>query len=499
MLFSSIDFAIFFIVVFLLYWFVFNRNLKIQNIFLLASSYIFYGWWDWRFLFLLFFISITNYLIALGIHKKIQKQHRKLFFIAGLVLNIVTLIFFKYFNFFIDGFVDLISLFGFNVNLLTIKIILPIGISFYIFLSLSYIIDVYQHKLAPVRNLIDALLTFSFFPIILAGPIQRPIGLLPQIYNKRIFIYSRATDGLRQILWGVFMKIVIADNCLVTVNTVFANSATYSGSTLILGIFLFSIQIYADFAGYSNIAIGIGKLLGFNIVRNFAYPYFARDIREFWKRWNISLTTWFRDYVFLPIAYSVSRKIKSNRFYLVKTEFFIYVIGITVTWMLTGLWHGANYTFIIWGLIHGFFLIINHATAKPRRRLLKRLDIRNDNIILIIVDSLTTFIIIMFSWIFFRADNVEHAFSYISKIFSSSIFTIPLFLSMGEMAKIFITILLIAFFFIVEWIGRDEEYGIAKFGATWKKPFRWIAYVFLIFLIGIYMQTEESPFIYFQF
>jgi len=498
MLFTSITFALFLLLVFILYWFVFNRNLKGQNFFLLISSYSFYGWWNWRFLFLLFFISVSNYLIAIQIQKEDQKDKkplRKLLFLAGLVINIGTLIFFKYFNFFIDGFINLISLFGFKVNLLTLKIILPLGISFYIFLSLSYIIDVYQHKLNAVRNFFDALLTFSFFPIILAGPIQRPISLLPQIQSRRIFNYVQATDGLRQILWGVFMKIVIADNCAVTVNTIFTDSSKYSGSTLVLGIFLFTVQIYADFAGYSNIAIGVGKLLGFKIMKNFAYPYFARDIREFWQRWNISLTTWFRDYVFLPIAYSVSRKIKSDRFYLIKTEFLIYTGGITVTWMLTGLWHGANYTFIIWGFIHGLFLIINHVTAKPRKRLLKRLNIRNDNILLIIGDSLATFIIIMFSWIFFRADDVGHALTYISGIFSNSLLTIPFF---PGMRRTLTTIYTVVGFSIIEWLGREQEYAIAHFGLKWHRSIRWAMYYAIVIAI-LYFKGSDQQFIYFQF
>lgn len=495
MLFTSITFAFFLILVFILYWFVLNRNLKAQNLFLLISSYVFYGWWDWRFLFLLFLISISNYLIAIWIQKENQKQCRKFIFIIGLIINLATLVLFKYFNFFIDGFINLISLFGFKVNSITLSIILPLGISFYIFLSLSYIIDVYQHKLTAIRNFFDALLTFSFFPIILAGPIQRPISLLPQIQSRRIFNYAQATDGLRQILWGVFMKIVIADNCAVTVNIIFTDSSKYSGSTLVLGIFLFTVQIYADFAGYSNIAIGVGKLLGFKIMKNFAYPYFARDIREFWQRWNISLTTWFRDYVFLPIAYSVSRKIKSDRFYFIKTEFLIYIVGITVTWMLTGLWHGANYTFIIWGLIHGLFLIINHVTAKPRKRLLKRLNIRNDNILLIIGDSLATFIIIMFSWIFFRADDVGHALTYISGIFSFSILTIPHFA--GKRSAL-ATVFFIAGFLIIEWLGRDQEYAIARLGLKWYRPVRWAMYYGIILAI-FYFAGKEQQFIYFQF
>jgi alginate O-acetyltransferase complex protein AlgI len=495
MLFTSITFAIFLLLVFILYWFVFNRNVKVQNLFLVISSYIFYGWWDWRFVFLLFFISVSNYLIAVQIQNKDQKSHRKIFFIAGLIINTGTLVIFKYFNFFIDGLTNLISLFGFNVNLLTLNIILPIGISFYIFLSLSYIIDVYQHKFTAVRNFFDALLTFSFFPIILAGPIQRPISLLPQIQNRRMFNYAQATDGLRQILWGVFMKVVISDKCAFYVNTIFPDSSTYSGSTLLLGVFLFTVQIYADFAGYSNIAIGLGKLLGFNIMQNFNYPYFSRDIREFWKRWNISLTTWFRDYVFLPIAYSVSRSIKSDRFYSIKTEFIIYTIGISVTWILTGLWHGAKTTFIIWGLLQGFYLVINHITSKRRKRMLKKLNIRNDNIILRVVETLTTFIIIMFSWIFFRAENIGIALAYISEIFSGSVLTIPEF---SKLRNPFALLFIIVVFFIIEWIGRKRQFPIANLGLKWPKIVRWVFYYGIIMAI-IYFAGSEQKFIYFQF
>ncbi len=491
MLFTSITFAFFLLAVFILYWFGFSRNLKLQNLFLLVSSYFFYGWWDLRFLLLLFFISSSNYIIAIGIQKIENNLFRKSLFITGLIINIGTLVIFKYFNFFMDGIVHAISLIGIKANLQTFNIILPVGISFYIFLSLSYIIDCYQHKLSAVSNFFDALLTFSFFPIILAGPIQRPISLLPQIQNKRIFNYDKAADGLRQILWGLFMKIVIADRCAVHSNLIFADSSTYAGSTLILGIFFFTVQIYADFAGYSNIAIGIGKLLGFNIMQNFNFPYFVRDIREFWKRWNISLTTWFRDYVFLPIAYYVSRNIKSDHFYLIKAEFLIYTVGIAFTWILTGLWHGANYTFIIWGLFHGFFLIINHVGAKPRKRLLKRLNIRNDNIMLTIVDFLVTFIIIMLSWIFFKADNLGHALSYFSGIFSLSIFTIPVIIPK-------VTLLLIAGFSIVEWMGRGQEYAIAKLGSNWPFLVRWAIYYGIILLI-FYFGGSEQQFIYFQF
>jgi len=291
------------------------------------------------------------------------------------------------------------------------------------------------------------------------------------------------------------MKIVIADQCAVHTVSLFSASPVPSGSNLLLGVFLYTIQIYADFAGYSNIAIGIGKLLGFNIMQNFAYPYFSRDIREFWKKWNISLTTWFRDYVFLPIAYSVSRSIKTDRFYMIKTEFLIYTIGISVTWMLTGLWHGANYTFIFWGLIQGFFLVVNHVTSKPRKKMLKRFGIRYDNVFLIVADILFTFMIIMLSWVFFRAPSVGDAFRWISEIFSQSVFTLPHFNGKRDTLLI---LGIIVVFFITEWFGRNREYGIATLGSRWPKPVRWAFYYGLIVAIFWY-SGKEQQFIYFQF
>jgi D-alanyl-lipoteichoic acid acyltransferase DltB (MBOAT superfamily) len=490
MSFTSVTFAFFLTLVFFLYWFVFNKNLKAQNLLLLISSYIFYGWWDWRFLLLLFFISISNYLIAIQIQKKNSPLFCKSFFALGLLINLSTLIVFKYFNFFSSSFTNLLVLMGFEINLLTLNIILPLGISFYIFLSLSYLIDVYQDKLCAVKNFSNALLSLSFFPIILAGPIQRPISLLPQIEFARKFRYAQASDGLKQILWGLFMKIVIADKSAVHVNVIFSDFTMYSSSTLILGAVLFTVQIYADFGGYSNIAIGTGKLLGFNLMQNFAYPYFARDMREFWRRWNISLTTWFRDYVFLPTAYSLSRKSQSARSNFLKSDFFIYIVGISITWTLTGLWHGANFTFINWGAIQGFFLIVYHLTIKPKKKLLKHLNISNNNSALIFFETFATLIIITFSWIFFRADNVGHALNYLSEIFSLSSFMIP------EIRPNIIFFIIL--FFVIEWLGRSQEYAIAAFDNKLPKPLRWVIYYSIIIII-LYYAGKEEQFIYFQF
>jgi alginate O-acetyltransferase complex protein AlgI len=491
MAFTSIAFALFLFILFFLYWLAFDKKLYFQNIFLVFCSYLFYGWWDWRFLFLLFIISVFNYFIGIGLHEKNKKKFRKILFLVGLLINLSTLIFFKYFNFFIDGFVNIFSLLGYNIYSPTLNIILPLGISFYIFFSISYITDVYQFKINPVRNFFDVLLTFSFFPIISAGPIQRPANLLPQIQKKRIFNYNTATDSLRQILWGLFMKIVVADNCAASVNTIFADFTVYNGSTLIIGIFLFTVQIYADFAGYSNIAIGIGKLLGFNIMQNFAYPYFSKDIREFWRKWNISLTTWFRDYVFLPLAYSLTRKIKIKKILFIKSDLLIYIISISVTWFLSGLWHGANYTFIVWGGIHGFLLVINRLNEKPRRKFLKYIKINNKNVFLKTLDFLLTFILIMLSWIFFRSENIGFAVEYILKMFSNSVFSVPQIIPKT-------TIFCVIVFFFIEWLGRHNEYAFASFVLKFPVPVRWIFYYLIIFSIFFFSGSNQQ-FIYSQF
>jgi len=495
MMFTSLTFGLFFAVVFFLYWFIFNRSVNLQNLFLLVSSYTFYGWFNLNFLFLLIGLSILNYTLGSLIQKTSHSSYRKMFFIFGMVINIGTLFIFKYFAFFVDSFIQFIRLFGFSPDSFTVRLILPIGISFYIFLSISYIIDVYQRRLIAVGNVVDILLSFSFFPIILAGPIQRPKSLLTQIQKFRVFQYAAATDGLKQILWGLFMKVVIADNCVFPVNAIFKDFSLYTGSTLVLGVFLFSIQIYADFAGYSNMAIGIGKLLGFNIMKNFSYPYFSSNIREFWKRWNISLTTWFRDYVFLPASYSISRKIKPERICSIKTEYFIYSFGIFITWTLTGLWHGANFTFIIWGLIHGCSLVIYQISMKFRKRLLKKVQLRNDNTLILLFETGFTFCIVMIAWIFFKADSVNHALRYISRIFSNSFFTLPQF---DKLPDVIITLLLISIFFIVEWFGRNQDYAIATIGMKWPKVFRWSMYC-IVFLFVFWFSGEQQQFIYFQF
>jgi alginate O-acetyltransferase complex protein AlgI len=491
MLFNSIDFALFLPIVFILYWFVTNRNLISQNLLLLIASYFFYGWWDWRCLLLLIMISSFNYFVGKWIDKNDLNYKKKIWFTAGLVINIGILGIFKYYNFFVDSFVNLFSLLGYHLSKSSAKIILPLGISFYTFLSLSYLIDIYKKNLNADRNIIEVLLTLSFFPIILAGPIQRPSSLLPQIAKKRVLIYDQAVDGLRQILWGLFTKIVIADKLAPHADDIFNNISVYSGSTLLIGIIFYTIQIYADFSGYSNIAIGTAKIFGFNLMQNFAYPYFSRDITEFWKRWHISLTTWFRDYIFLPISFTVSWRLKNDRVFFIKTEMFIYIVASTITWFLTGLWHGANYTFIIWGMIHGFFLIIYQWQKSPRKKLFKKIGLNNKNSIVRFVETLITLIIVMIAWVFFRANSVHQAYLFITGIISSSLFSIPQVLPKK--------VILITFLFILaEWFQRNKQYALQIENLKYKIV-RWGIYYGIIVLIFLSFGDSQQNFIYSKF
>jgi D-alanyl-lipoteichoic acid acyltransferase DltB (MBOAT superfamily) len=490
MLFNSLDFAIFLPIVFLIYWFAFKSNPGNQNRFLLLASYFFYGWWDWRFLLLLIFISLFNYFVGIRIDTNEIGKRRKLWLVTGLFVNIGVLIAFKYYNFFIDSFLGLISLAGYELQGTTIKIILPLGISFYIFLSLSYLLDIYKKNLIADRNIVRVLLSLGFFPIILAGPIQRPSSLLPQIANKREFNYDQAVDGLRQILWGLFMKIGVADNIAPHVDDIFSHFSDYSGSTLFLGSIFYSIQIYADFAGYSNIAIGTAKLFGFTLMRNFAYPYFSRDISEFWKKWHISLTSWFRDYLFLPISFAVSGTLKHDKVGFIKTDLFIYIIASLITWFLTGLWHGANYTFIAWGMIHGFFLIIYQWQKKPRKRLFKQTGMNNNSLLVIFVESFITLLIVVISWVVFRSDTIQQSVGYIKGIFSPSLFSLPQVLPKT-------VILISAVFLLVEYVQRKKQHGLQL--EKIKSGFlKWGIYLGLVLIILLFGGGSQK-FIYFQF
>ena len=344
MLFNSLDFAVFLPIVFVLYWFVTNKSLKAQNFLIVIASYVFYGWWDYRFLALILFSTLVDFAIGLKLRNENNPKYKKCFLWISIIVNIGLLGFFKYYNFFVENFVAAFTFFGNPISPNTLNIILPVGISFYTFQTLSYTIDVYKKSLNATTDFISFAAFVSFFPQLVAGPIERASNLLPQILNKRKFSYQNAVDGCRQILWGLFKKIVIADNCAVFANLIFDNNLDYGGSTLILGAIFFAFQIYGDFSGYSDIAIGISRLFGFNLMQNFAFPYFSRDIAEFWRRWHISLSTWFRDYLYIPLGGS-----RGGLNMKIRNTFIIFIVS--------GFWHGANWTFIVWGALNAIYFL----------------------------------------------------------------------------------------------------------------------------------------------
>ena len=400
MLFNSIEYLLFLPLSFFLYWYVFNKKLNGQNFLLLALSYLFYGWWDWRFLSLIIFSSIIDYTCGIAIHKAKKQIIKKRWLTLSMLVNLGFLGVFKYFNFFSKELAESFSTLGYEFNALTLDIILPVGISFYTFQTMSYTIDVYRKKLKPTNDIIAFFAFVSFFPQLVAGPIERATNLLPQFYTKRRFDYKQASDGLRQILWGLFKKIVVADNCALIVNQVFDNHADYSGSSLFIAAVFFAFQIYGDFSGYSDIAIGTARLFGFNLMQNFAFPYFSRDIAEFWRRWHISLSTWFRDYVYIPLGGS-----KGGTAMKVRNTFIIFIVS--------GFWHGANWTFIFWGALNAVYflplLLLNKNRKNTNNIAENRLFINLRELYQVAV----TFILTIFAWIFFRASSITHAFSYI--------------------------------------------------------------------------------------
>ncbi len=478
MIFNSIEFSIFLPIVFFLYWFATNKSIKLQNLLLLFSSYFFYAWWDWRFLLLIVFSSTIDYIIGLKLLSASNKSKRKLLLLTSIFINIGFLGFFKYFNFFSESFSQAFTLLGSSFQTSRLDIILPVGISFYTFQTLSYSIDVYKRKIAPTKDCIAFFSFVSFFPQLVAGPIERAVNLLPQFNQKRNFDYFKAVDGLKQILWGLFKKVVIADNCAIIVNDIFANYASYSSSTLILGAIFFAFQIYGDFSGYSDIAIGTSRLFGFQLMQNFAFPYFSRDIAEFWRRWHISLSTWFRDYLYIPLGGSRGSTNKKVR-------------NIFIIFIVSGFWHGANWTFIIWGILNAFYFLPLLLFKTNRDNLNIAAEGKLLPTIREVLSIFSTFSLTVFAWIFFRAEDINHAISYISKIFSNSLFSIPAIFP----KKI---ILLILIFVFIEWLGREGKYGIEKLFLFCKRSVRWLAYIILVALI-LYYSGKEQPFLYFQF
>jgi D-alanyl-lipoteichoic acid acyltransferase DltB (MBOAT superfamily) len=482
MLFNSFDFAIFLPTVFVIYWLLY-KSVSLQNLFIVLASYVFYGWWDWRFLFLIFFSSSFNYFAGKGIYKYRNNKQRKMFvFILSLIVNIGLLSYFKYFNFFLENFISTAKFIGVPLQEQTFNIVLPLGISFYTFQELSYSIDLFRGKLIPARSPIHFFAYVSFFPLVLAGPIERATHLLPQFSNNRIFDYNNAVDGLRQILWGLFKKSVIADNAAIIVNAIFPDIGGHTGSELFMGAFFFTFQIYCDFSAYSDIAIGAARLLGFDLKRNFAYPYFSRDFGMFWQRWHISLTTWFRDYLYIPLG--------GNRVKLYKK-----LRNILIIFIVSGLWHGANWTFIAWGLLNALYYI--------PRVLLNQNRVNADNVSEVkMIPSLidffkicVTFTLSTIAWIFFRARDIGEAVFYLKKMFSLSLFSIP---RAGTAPNVKITLGAIFFLVIIEWIQREKQHGLAGIETKFPRFVRWSVYYVLIISMLLYGGGQQQ-FIYFQF
>lgn len=477
MVFNSIEYIIFLPAVFLLYWFVFNRNCRLQNLFLVIASYIFYGWWDWRFLFLISFISFCSWGSGILIQKN-QNNFKKAKAIsaANIVLDLSILGIFKYYDFFADSFAN-IFLSGKTDGLL-LNIILPVGISFYTFKALSYSIDVYRGKIEASNDWIEIFAYISFFPQLVAGPIEKATDFLPQLQTKRHFEYGTAVDGCRQILWGLFKKIVIADNCARYVNQVYNTCQDQTGSTLLFASIMFAFQIYGDFSGYSDIAIGTSKLFGIKLKRNFDFPYFSRDIAEFWRRWHISLTSWFKEYIYIPLGGSRCSKAK-----IIRNTFIIFLIS--------GLWHGANWTYVSWGAYHAVLFLPLILLGKNRRF---RDIVAKDAVlpsIREIIQILVTFILVTFGWILFRSDSLSQANEICRTIFSESIFSTA---DVSGVTGFCVAIMLMIF---VEWIQREKNHGL-EISNIDKKYIRYIIYLSLVFCIFALGGHSEN-FIYAQF
>ena len=472
MFFNSFEFLIFLPTVFVLYWFVFNKKLSSQNSLILLSSYIFYGWWDYRFLTLIFFSTIVDYIIGLIIPKQDSKKKQKLLLLVSVFFNLSILGFFKYYNFFIDSWIDLISSLGYEIkSVWTLNIILPVGISFYTFQTMSYTIDIYRKKLKPTKDFISFASFVSFFPQLVAGPIERASNLLPQILKKRKFKYEQGVQGLRLIIWGMFKKVVVADSLAPSVNIIFSDYQNFGGGVLFLGLIYFASQIYCDFSGYSDISIGTSKLFGFEIMSNFNFPYFSRNIGEFWRRWHISLSTWFRDYLYIPLGGSKKGKWKSIR-------------NIFVIFLASGFWHGANWTFIFWGLFHSF-LFLPSFIFKTNRKYLS--SIIGENTLLPTPKEFLqvgiTFLLVTIGWVFFRSETLIDSFNYLNQMFFD--LNLP---NKERDGIIYVLILLILDFFI----RKNERIEISYF-----------KYDSLLFSILIILILEKfgnyKEFIYFQF
>ncbi len=476
MLFTSAEFLVFLPIVFALYW-ILARQLKWQNALIVVASYVFYGWWDWRFLLLIAFTSLCSYVFGLLISKNLsegKERKARWYNVLNIVINIAILALFKYHNFFIESLIALFPSIG--AEKLLLNLILPVGISFYTFQALSYTIDVYRRKIEPTRDVTQFFAYVSFFPQLVAGPIERATQLLPQFGKQKQFDYVVAVDGIRQMLWGFFKKIVVADNCAVFVDAIWGDYAGQHGSTLVVAAFLFSIQIYCDFSGYSDIAIGCAKLFGIKLMRNFNVPYFSRDIAEFWRRWHISLTTWFRDYIYIPLGGSRVSKAKVIR-------------NTLIIFLVSGLWHGANWTFVAWGAYHAVLFLPLILLGKNRKYTNVVAEGKLFPSIKEFAQMLLTFLLAMIGWVLFRSETIGQAWAFLGGMFSKSLFAVP---SVPIKTLLFVLVML-----VVEWIQREREHGFAMEGIK-LGVLRYTCYIAVLVVIFIFGVFNEM-FIYFQF
>ena len=475
MLFNSISYLVFLPLVFALYWLVNKRSLSVQNILLLVASYVFYAFWDWRFLFLLIFSTALDYCTGLLMHDAPNKRVKTFWFWLSVGINLGFLGVFKYYNFFAESLSVVLEKIGFHASFWTLEVILPVGISFYTFHGLSYVIDIYKNRIEPERNIVTYSLFVSYFPLLVAGPIERATHLLPQIKKPRFFNYAQAIQGVKQIVWGLFKKVVVADNCAFFVNQIFENSGNYSGIELWMGMILFSFQIYGDFSGYSDIALGTSKLFGIDLLRNFNFPYFSRDIADFWRRWHISLSSWFRDYVYIPLGGSQGSKTKQLR-------------NVAVIFLLSGFWHGANWTFIFWGMIHALLFIplllfnTNRSSLNESTYDLK-----------VFLKIISTFLLVSLAWVFFRSDSISDAFHYLSGMVNFDDLTPNYFYKNAKYALLSaITFTSIVFLIGVEWKNVRNRNAEIQFNKITL-----FALLLMLFCMGTY--RNQMSFIYFQF
>lgn len=492
MLFNSIEFLIFLPIVFAIYWLL-GKNLKLQNAFVVIASYVFYGWWDWRFLLLIAFTSLCSYASGLLIERsrksKVESKKSivgaKFWMVANIVINLGILAVFKYYDFFVSEFG---ALFGVSTESLSLRIILPVGISFYTFQALSYSIDVYRGNIKPTKDIVAFFAFISFFPQLVAGPIERATNLLPQFLQKRTFSYEQGVDGMRQILWGLFKKLVVADSCAFYVNSVFEDYVNQSASTLLIAAILFTFQIYGDFSGYSDIAIGTAKLFGIKLMRNFNNPYFSRDIAEFWRRWHISLTSWFRDYVYIPLGGSRPNVVYSVWCTVESKKKLIVARNVMIVFLICGLWHGANWTYLVWGLYNVLLFLPLILLGKSKRYKDAPLAWKQ------LPQMLIAFVLVTIGWIIFRAPSLADAWNVGCTICSGTLWSVPYMLPMQEMLFMAIGIVVMIG---VEWLQRSQDHGLVLEHMK-SRVWRYAIYIVLIAMM-LWKSDPGDAFIYFQF